>query len=120
MVPEDLPQFVSGPGGAAEPDRGADDGDRLITQDIGGERLGDPVAAVVERAGDRCVLLRGGEQDGVGPDDLVAQGAQRGDLIASGAGLVVFIERWYRFDQGRVEFNELDAGGSAAAAACSS
>jgi hypothetical protein len=44
------------------------------------------------------------------PGDLVAHHAQRGDVIAAGAGLVVFIEGWYRLDHGRVEFNELDAG----------
>ena len=52
----------------------------------------------------------GANQDGVGPGDLIAHGAQRGNVIAAGAGLVVFIKRWYRLDQGRVEFNELDAG----------
>jgi hypothetical protein len=56
------------------------------------------------------VPLRGGEQDGVGPGDLMAHHAQRGDVIAAGAGLVVFIERWCRLDHGRVEFNELDTG----------
>jgi hypothetical protein len=52
----------------------------------------------------------GSEHDGVGPGDLIAHSAQRGDVIAAGAGLVVFIERWYRLDQGGVEFNELHAG----------
>jgi hypothetical protein len=46
----------------------------------------------------------------VGPGDLIAHSAERRDVIAAGAGLVVFIKRWYRLDQGRVEFNELDAG----------
>jgi hypothetical protein len=99
-----------GPRGAEEPCRGADDGDRFVAQDVGGDRPGDPVESVLEGAGDRCVVLRGSEQDGVGPGDLVAHSAQRGDVIAAGAGLVVFIERWYRLDQGRVECTELDAG----------
>ena len=56
------------------------------------------------------VVLRGGEQDGVGRGELVAHHAQRGDVIAAGAGLVVFIERRHRLDHGRVESDELDAG----------
>jgi hypothetical protein len=40
----------------------------------------------------------------------VAHRTQRGNVIAPGAGLVVFIERWYRLDQGRVELEELDLG----------
>jgi hypothetical protein len=48
---EDLPQFGLGPGGAEEPGRGADDGDRFVAQDIGGDRPGDPVEGVLERAG---------------------------------------------------------------------
>ena len=55
-------------------------------------------------------VLRGGEQDGVGPGDLMTHNEEGGDVIAAGAGLVVLIERWYRLDQGRVEFDELDTG----------
>jgi hypothetical protein len=39
----------------------------------------------------------------------MAHHAQRGDVIAAGASLIVFIERWYRLDHSRVELNELDA-----------
>jgi hypothetical protein len=55
---EDLPQFGLGPGGAEEPGRGADDGYRFVAQDVGGNRPGDPVESVLERAGDGCVVLR--------------------------------------------------------------
>src|SRR4051794_9250335 len=84
--------------------------DGFVKQDVGGDRPGDPVEGVLERAGDRRVVLRGGEQDGVGPGDLMAHHAQRGDVIAAGAGFVVFIEGWYRLDHGRVELDELDTG----------
>ena len=40
----------------------------------------------------------------------MAHHAQRGDVIAAGAGLVVLIESWYRLDQGPVECDELNAG----------
>ena len=56
---EDLPQFGLGPGGAEEPSRGADNGDRFVAQDVGGDRPGDPVEGVLERAGDRCELYSG-------------------------------------------------------------
>ena len=56
---EDLPQFCLGPGGAEEPGRGADDGDRFVVQDVGGDRPGRfSRGRSLERAGDRCVVLR--------------------------------------------------------------
>jgi hypothetical protein len=65
--PEDLPQFGLGPGGAEEPGRGADDGDRFVAQDVGGDRPGDPVESVLERAGIDALYSGVAKQDGVGP-----------------------------------------------------
>jgi hypothetical protein len=46
----------------------------------------------------------------VGPGDLMAHHAQRGNVIAAGTGVIVLIKRWHRLDHDRIEHNELDAG----------
>jgi hypothetical protein len=107
---EDLPQFGLGPGGAEEPGRGADDGDGLLRRTLVAIGREIQSTAFLSAPGTDALYSGVANRTASAAAILMAHHAQRGDVIAAGAGLVVFIERWSRLDQGRVEFNELDTG----------
>jgi hypothetical protein len=80
-----------GPDRAEHPGAGADDGDRLALEGVGGERARGPVEGVLELAGEGGVVLGRRDQDGVGGRDRIAQ--LGGALGRSGDVVVLVVGR---------------------------
>ena len=75
------PQALLTDGGADRADGGADDAGGDVVEGVLAPRSRGPVDGVLQRAGDRPVVLGGDEQDGVGPADRILEGGGLGRVV---------------------------------------
>ena len=90
---QDLAQLGLGPDGAEHPGAGPDHGDGLVAQRARGGRPRGPVDGVLEHAGDRRVVFRGREQQGVGVGDRLPETGDGRRAVADVVVLVVGRDR---------------------------